>query len=309
MRENYNESKQLSNIQSYQNDLVVKNFKNKELIQSSENSSINTLATNSSQHLSTSKKENLNISTETSSLTNSHSTLNPGENGKTPSFVSNHSSKMTEITENECSSITQKAFVNNSVGSSENSLNSTTPTNKRSLNSVASDNNKPANTNNSNTMFELNDKHPSITLSCHSSETSSVNDSRSSIPKNSKKDQKNNEKNDKADENENNESTGNKKFGFKHLRKTISKTFSKASFRTFSISHKKTANGTVTGASMEPAQDLGFTSKDEEEEFNNFVNTLNMKKNKQRPSLSMYKPFYYYIILIKMKIILFNSYI
>jgi len=295
MNEIYNESNQESNNYC---DIDIKENQ-KDFKQSSEHSSINTLATNSSQHLTTSKKEHSHSSPFTSTentLNNSHSTLNSGEyNSKHSKTASNHS-KMAQIHENEIDShITKQAFANasgsipNSVQSSENSLNSKTPTEKRSTDNITK--------NNGDKVFDLNDKHLSITLSCHSSDSNnSINKEEAENKKASSKDKKGSgkeksekgkkdEKEDKGDKDD----KGNKKFGFKHFKSTISKTFSKASFRKFSTSHKNKINGTTTGCITEQPQDLGFTTKEEQEEFNNFVNTLNMKKSKQRPSLSKFK--------------------
>ncbi|ORX47258.1 hypothetical protein BCR36DRAFT_413611 [Piromyces finnis] len=283
----YNESNQLS----YNNNDINLKENHKDFKQSSEHSSLNTLAINSSQILSTYKKENSPLLSTNSFLNNSHSTLNSGENHyKNPSNSSNIQ-KMSDIYENEMDSsyITKQAFANvsgsipNSAQSSENSLNTTTPTNKRSVDTLA----KSINGSDSNKIFDLNDKHPSITLSCHSSNESASsiakeeNENKKGSSKNKKGKENNNEKGDKEDK----DSRGTKKFGFKHFKNTISKTFSKASFRKFSISNKKTINS-IDSTMDQQQQNLGFTSQEEQEEFNNFVNTLNTKKSKQRPSLN-----------------------
>jgi len=251
----------------------------------------------------------------------------------------------------DVSYITKQAFMNvsgsipNSLQSSENSLSSSTPTIKRSAESVASshskrnssgvgtgtnNNNNNNNNNGSNEAFDLNNKHLSITLSCHSSESAgssnneinkiveemykeddggggdgngngdgngdvdpsmAAQDSPSkanekSGGKNSDK-KRDKDKDKEKDKEKDKDSKGTKKFGFKHIKNTISKTFSKASFHKFSISHRKgTVNSTNADGLADP--NLGFTSKEEQEEFNNFINNLNTKKgnSKQRPSLT-----------------------
>lgn len=232
---------------------------------------------------------------------------------------------MTSPDKEDVSYITKQAFVNmsgsipSSLQSSENSLNSSTPTIKRSAESVASRNSKRnsggtgakttnSNNNNEEEAFDLNNKHLSITLSCHSSESagSSNNEINKIVEEmykeeddsgggggvenspskdGSKPEEKGSDK--KSEKEKNKDSKGTKKFGFKHIKNTISKTFSKASFRKFSISHRK---GTVNSNNAEGLADpnLNFTSKEEQEEFNNFINNLNTKKgnSKQRPSLT-----------------------
>jgi len=213
--------------------------------------------------------------------------------------------------------ITKQAFVNisgsipNSVQSSENSLNSSTPTIKRSIESVAKGNNNSNSNSNSNDnskrnskrdsnvnkAFDLNNKHLSITLSCHSSESaaSSSNEINKMVEQMYNEDvndnsnsQSNDNKNEEHEDKNDKDQKGTKKFGFKHIKNTISKTFSKASFRKFSISHKKATVNSNTADAMMDQQDLNFSSKEEQEEFNNFVNNLNTKKgnSRQRPSLT-----------------------
>jgi len=149
-------------------------------------------------------------------------------------------------------------------------------------------------------VFDLNDldnKRLSITLSCHSSESaaSSSNEINKIVEEMYNEDitdnsnsQSNDTKNEEHKDKNGKNQKGTKKFGFKHIKNTISKTFSKASFRKFSISHKKATVNSNTADAMMDQQDLNFSSKEEQEEFNNFVNNLNTKKgnSRQRPSLT-----------------------
>jgi len=221
--------------------------------------------------------------------------------------------------------ITKQAFVNmsgsipNSVLTSDSSLNSETPTQNRSLECVNTANSSKTNINRNSVIsnkaytkeFDINDKHMSLTLSYHSSDDST--ESISNIIKSRNKEiNENNEVNENKEINKDNKVNenkeinkdnkvndenkdekgsksdvkGSKKHGLKYLKNTISKTFSKASFRIFSISHKKTNANSNQGNIND--KDFNFESKEEQEEFDTFVNNLNTKKvsNKHRPSLN-----------------------
>jgi len=200
--------------------------------------------------------------------------------------------------------ITKQAFMDmsgsipSSVQSSENSLNSCTPTGHGSMENVTSANTSKTTTNKNSVSsrayakaFELNKKDLSITLSCHSSDSSNGgNQSNKSSNEDVAEETKKNKKDGKNGENQENskdKNKGTKKYGFKYLKNTISKTFSKASFRKFS-SHSKTVGSNST---IEGQQNFNFESKEEEEEFNNFVNNLNTKNSstKHRPTISKRK--------------------
>jgi len=206
--------------------------------------------------------------------------------------------------------ITKQAFANvsgsipSSLESSENSLSSSTPTINRSIENV---DNHSKNSNNRNSSesktytnaFDMNEKDLSINLSCHSSnESNNDNEIIEEIIKENdymeedyinKSEPYEHEREPERRESKDSESKGTKKFGFKKFRNTISKTFSKASFRKFSVTHRKTMTSTMKSDMVsEQAQEMNFESKEEQEEFSNFINNLttkNTKKSRNRPSL------------------------